>query len=405
MIEKKFFPIKTETACQLKWNWSTLYLNTGTTMSCHRTAGSKLTSENFSSFHNTPIKLEDRTQMLAGKWPETNCSYCRTIEEIGGVSDRMRHASIPNLTPIELETDPTAITISPVIVEVYFSNACNLGCLYCNPTLSSTIDAENKKFGDISVANQFKDLVPYFWEWFPEGFPKIKRFHALGGEPLIQKEFDKLLDMIEQYPNPQCELNVITNLMVSKERLEHYIPKFKYLIATGKLSRVEITASIDCLGPEQEHVRWGLDLAQWTSNFEFLLEHKWLILNINQTISALTIKTMPALLVKLVEWRKRHKVGHWFSIVTEMDYMRADIFGADEFADDLANILELMPRLDNEDEIAYNYMKGISDQILAAKVNNTEISKLIAYLDEKDRRRGTNWANVFPWLREYKNVV
>jgi sulfatase maturation enzyme AslB (radical SAM superfamily) len=405
MVDKKYFPIKTETACSLKWNWSTLYLNTGITASCHRTAYSELTAENFLNFHNTPLKLEDRTQMLAGKWPATNCAYCRDIEIVGGVSDRMRHSSIPNLIPTELETDPTATVISPVIVEVYFSNACNLGCLYCNATLSSTIDAEDRKFTGTVLDHQYKNLVPHFWEWFPEGFPKIKRFHALGGEPLIQKEFDKLLSMIEQYPNPQCELNIITNLIISRERLEKYVAQFKQLVATHKLAKIEITASIDCLGSEQEYVRWGLDLTQWMSNFEFLLEHKWLTLNINQTISSLTIKTMPELLIKLVEWRKQRRVGHWFSKVIDMDHMCADIFGPKQFADDITRILKLMPRLDNEDEIAYNYMKGIGDQILASEVNDIEIAKLIAYLDEKDRRRGTNWANVFPWLREYKNVV
>ena len=30
------FPIKTKTACQSKWTWSTIYLNTLSTASCHR---------------------------------------------------------------------------------------------------------------------------------------------------------------------------------------------------------------------------------------------------------------------------------------------------------------------------------------------------------------------------------
>ena len=49
----KYFPIKTKTACQLKWAWSTLYLNNGETKSCHRTGQSELTPENFLNFHNT----------------------------------------------------------------------------------------------------------------------------------------------------------------------------------------------------------------------------------------------------------------------------------------------------------------------------------------------------------------
>ena len=149
-MSDKFFPIKTETACQLKWNWSTLFLNTGVTKSCHRTAESVLTPENFFNFHNTELKLSDRRRMLEGQWPEHSCSYCREIEEAGGVSDRLRQVSIPNLVPPELDADPSAINISPTIVEVFFNNACNMGCLYCSSKLSSTIETENRKFGDFS---------------------------------------------------------------------------------------------------------------------------------------------------------------------------------------------------------------------------------------------------------------
>ena len=33
------FPIKTKTACQYKWTWSTVFLSTGTSSSCHRCKG------------------------------------------------------------------------------------------------------------------------------------------------------------------------------------------------------------------------------------------------------------------------------------------------------------------------------------------------------------------------------
>jgi hypothetical protein len=36
-LVNKPFLINTPTACQLKWNWSTLFLTTGDTASCHRT--------------------------------------------------------------------------------------------------------------------------------------------------------------------------------------------------------------------------------------------------------------------------------------------------------------------------------------------------------------------------------
>lgn len=413
-MSKTYFPIRTATSCQLKWNWTALYLNGGFSRTCHRTAETPLTPENFNNFHNTELVLSDRTRMLQGLWPEKSCSYCRNIEEAGGVSDRLRQIDIPNLSSPELVDNPSAIVVSPTVLEVFFNNTCNLGCLYCMPALSSVINAENQKFGSFDqngislspVDIHYKDLSPYFWDWFPEGFPKLKRFGVLGGEPFYQKEFEKLLDMIEQYPNPNCELNIITNLMVSPDRLAMFVERFKKLVLTKKIKRLDITCSIDCWGPQQEYVRWGLKIEQWKQNFEWLITHKWLYISINQTITALTIKTMPELLIKLKEWNTIRPVHHHFSGPTPgPSYFDASVLGGKQFKQDFDQILSLMPHNTDEDKITYDYMSGIANRIVNSEVNPREVSKLLTYLDEKDRRRGTNWQTLFPWLVEYKKYV
>ena len=76
-MSDKFFPIKTDTACQLKWNWSTIRFYNGTTSSCHRVKGDTLTVDTFDQFHNTPKKIADRKLMLNGMWPD-GCEYCKT---------------------------------------------------------------------------------------------------------------------------------------------------------------------------------------------------------------------------------------------------------------------------------------------------------------------------------------
>lgn len=414
MPEKKFFPIQTDTACQLKWAWSTLYLNNGETASCHRTAFSRVEPEAFDTFHNTPIKIQDRQDMLRGTWPETNCDYCRRVEQSGGTSDRMRHLTIPNVSPVELYRDPSATSIDPTILEVYFNSFCNMGCLYCPNGLSSTIIAENKKFGEFQeggvylpiIQNQYNQYVPLFWKWFERGFPKLKRLGILGGEPLLQNEFDKFLDMVDLYPNPDCRINIVTNLMVDQERLESFIPKFRKLLVEKKIASIDISCSIDCWGPQQEYVRYGIDLVKWEKNFRYLMQFKWLYLMINQTISSLTIKTMPDLLAKLAEWRSERKIGHWFSAVEPgPEYLKANIFPGHVFEKDRKRILELMPTDSAEDRTAYEYMSGIFQEICQPEYNNAHIKDLIIFLNEKDRRRNTNWKNLFPWLMEYKNVV
>ena len=408
----KFFPINTKTACQLKWAWSTIYLNTGITRSCHRTGESLITSENFMDFHNTPKKIQERNKMLKGEWPDDSCQYCKKIEDAGGISDRLRMSHVPNLSPPELEKNPTLTKVQPTLVEVYLSNACQMSCLYCSPSLSSSIESENRKHGDfkkmgVDLKNSkgnFKDLLPSFWTWFRAGFQKIKRLHVLGGEPFYQKEFEKMLDMIEQYPNPDCELNVVTNLMVSEEKLKYFVDRFYFLCKSRAIKRVDITCSIDCWGQEQEYVRHGISLAHWKKNFNYLMNNRWLVLNINQTISVLTIKTMPNLLQKLNSWRQTRPIGHFFSGVDPgPNYLKAEIVGENFFKVDAEEILELMPNNDEQNTAAKEYMTGILNHVNNSKRNKEQLDNLIIFLDEKDRRRGTSWKTIFPWLAELIN--
>jgi hypothetical protein len=48
-------------------------------------------------------------------------------------------------------------------------------------------------------------------------------------------------------------------------------------------------------------------------------------------------------------------------------------------------------------------MSGIAKQIANTPKDVNKIQGLIAYLNEIDRRRGTNWRELFPWLdREWQ---
>jgi hypothetical protein len=50
-------------------------------------------------------------------------------------------------------------------------------------------------------------------------------------------------------------------------------------------------------------------------------------------------------------------------------------------------------------------MKGYFTQVCESPENPAEIANLLIYLDEKDRRRGTDWTVPFPWLEKYKKYV
>jgi len=420
----KFFPIKTKTACQLKWAWSTVFLNDGTTSSCHRVGRHSVDIENFHNFHNTPEKIKQRQTMLAGEWPQPleymsdneGCRYCQKIEEAGGLSDRQFHISIPNLSPVELDSDLTAVEVTPTILEVFLSNVCNLSCTYCNDLNSSQIEQENRKFGNFDKhgvvipvrhidKNLNKQYIEKFFEWLETNSHHLRRLHLLGGEPLYQKDFYRCVDFFEQHPNKDLEFNIVTNLMLDTNKFENLILKIRSMVARRAFKRFDITVSLDCLGPEQEYARWGLNLDVIEKNINLILQHSWIYFNINSTLTPLTIKRFPDLIKKINEWKQIGRVQHHFQTVFLPEHHNPDMFGPTFWKEDFEKALCLMPQSNWQENMAHQYLTGIHQQIQNSCKDSKLIVQLVTHLDELDRRRGSNWRALFPYIEEEYNYV
>jgi len=406
-IPHQVFPIKTETACQLKWNWSTVFLSLEQTASCHRTDHHRFDTDTF-DFHNTPEKIADRERMLAGQWPERGCEYCKNIEDAGGSSDRINNLNlVGNHAPVELFNNPLATHVTPRILEIYFNNTCNLKCVYCSYYFSSLWEAEDRKFkrtlNQVIPIQQFEKNTNYqsnkqkLFDWLKVHGQNLTRLNILGGEPLYQDELVECLDFFEQYPAPDMELEFFSNLNAKKEKLVSTVEQIKRLLDQGKIRKFNITASLDCWGPQQEFVRFPLSLQTWEENFNYLLDQDYINIVIGSTVTPLTVKTLPDLLMKFNQWHKRRPIYHYFNSVNGPSWFFIDILG-DIFADDFKRILELMPEQTPEQQQVKEYMRGIAQQASSKLPNIPELRNLQQFLDEMDRRRQTDWRSLFPWL-------
>jgi len=407
-LKHQIFPIKTDTACQLKWTWSTVFLTTEETASCHRTNHHKFDTEKF-DFHNTPEKITDREQMLQGQWPEQGCDYCRNIEKVGGQSDRITNLDFPGIhAPVELSHDHSATHVTPRILEIYFDNVCNLKCLYCGPHYSSLWDAENKKHGTfkhpvLTIPSNFvknsniESNKQKLFQWIRNHGHNLTVLNILGGEPLYQQELGQCIDLFEEFPAPELKLQIFTNLLCKTDHLKHTVARVKKLVDTNKIREFEITASLDCWGPAQEYVRFPLNLQQWEQNFNYVLDQKFINLIVSSTVTPLTIKTLPDLLEKIQQWNLTRPVYHYQNSVNGPSYLMIDIFG-DIFVEDFTRALALKPNVTIEQQQSKEYLSGIAKQSASSGPNLIEIRRLFVFLTEMDRRRNTSWQSTFPWL-------
>lgn len=418
---KEIFPVKTQTGCMLKWNWSSVFLNEGTTSSCHRCRKYPIDPENFQDFHNVPEKLQARQKMLEGHWPGQGCEYCRDIEQAGGHSDRLmqlhRMHGLDKIPP-ELLEDPSATEVTPTTLEVWFNNTCNMTCLYCKPDFSSKWSNEIKKFGPINLDRfsindnivknpHYEKMLEQLWEYLETNNRSsiIRHFQILGGEPLLQKEFDQCIDFWGSHPNPSLTINVISNLMIPHEAFVEKMQRFQKLHQQNSIFMLQLTASLDGWGIEEQHTRFGLDLDLWERNFTYLLDKEWCTVGVNSTLSCLSLKNTPALVNKINLWnqRSRHTIDWSFELPTGLDDsgLNPVSFGPNFFENDFQNIILAMPENTHSQQQSKKHMAGLKRRVECGQLQPKKLQNLVAYLTTIDQRRGTDWHKIYGWLDEF----
>jgi hypothetical protein len=419
----KPFPIKKGLPCQLKWTHSTVYLTDGVSASCHRVQGDHLEVRNGElNFHNLPAKLEARRKMLRGEWPGRGCEHCKHIEEAGGTSDRLIHLNLEGTTaPPELDTDLEAVDVTPRQLEVYWGNTCQQACIYCGAHYSSTIQQEEKRFGDfkkegVEITDRWKknpkiaEHTEMLFKWFENHLHELHKIFVMGGEPFLQKETFRFIEFLEKGNHPDLTLVFFSNHNIEHERFKGWIDRLEKLQRSGRLDKIQIFFSCDAFGKEGEYVRTGLDLNIAIKNFEYILHNT----NIEQAInSALTVTAVPGMtaMVKYINECNKIKPIYWSMMKANQyetiprPYMYPGIFG------NKINDWGLEEAVQMFDTNSYGYpdtvkvshkkfMLGNIQEFKAREPSVIRQKQFKIYLNELDRRRGTDWSKVYPQIWE-----
>ena len=422
------FPIKKSPACTLKWSASTIWIQNGTTASCYSASISN--TKSLKNFHNTPEKIRDRTKMLQGEWPGHGCQKCQYREQAGHESDRTLHNRKTKHYAPELDHNPEAVEVTPSMLEVYFSNECNMKCISCSEVLSSQWAKENREhgrfeFGTIKLGPglTFKETVQEndkgvwdyseekinkqvqkqrlaeFWQWMKNNHLSLKRLNILGGEPFYQKNIKDLIEFYKHNPNPELQFSVTSNLNIDREKFDWYIDKFVFLAGNNNIKNLQIVASIDNLGISAGYVRHGLDILKWYNNFNILCNTPNIEMGVNSCITALTIPEFKNLVEMINNSRKQFNKDIWWSMepVTQSPtspFLHPKVFGhlLNDFYD---AILQEMDPTQSE----YALFDGWQKQWRILEPDIDMMKHTVILLNEMDRRRNTVWQDAFPEIR------
>ena len=404
-----WFPAHGNNACLLKWSQVTLSLWDNTSSSCHRNGMAKI-PEDF-DFHNSPKWQEHRKKMLDGKWPSDGwgCEHCRDQEAIGGTSDRMQWLSNEynkRYVPKELLENPHATKIKPTQVSMHFNNKCNLKCVYCGPQDSSAWvkeiekhEPENPKIAHYKkLETTYKERLEKFYVWMEENYQSLKAFDLLGGEPFIQTETWDCVDWMIKHPNPECDIEIYSNMEVKPVLFKRGCEKLKELSKT--VNEVVFVISVDCFGPESEYIRFPHNWDVMEENINYLIyECPEIIPTMNWTVTNLSLKQTPALVRKVIEWNKHRNVSVNYNRCHDPHFFDPKIMPEGFYDDTLDELRELNQIMYGKEKGPYmDYVETIFKEITETPADYDAIKMLKWRLTELDKRRGTDWQKTFPWL-------
>ena len=366
-------------------------------------------------------------QYTQNQTPLIGCHKCYKEEQgtQGEVQNSMRLGSSILYNQGYLHKQPEYEKPRLEFLEVGFGNYCNLACLSCNSSLSTSWYQDELELNKV-VNNNVKRMV------FPkldnlkfapdaETLKTLRVIKFTGGEPMINPEFTKFIELICEQGRPeQISLEIYTNCS--------YVPSPKLLENLTRFEAIQMNLSVDAYGTVNDYVRYG---SHWLGNtkqtvsnaIDFWLtvgkEHENISVIMSTTLSALNVLEIPKL---MSWWMDKYKasgnkivIRRELLLATEYDgffklqpahdpsYINLNILPKESYKDVLdwiesykENFTSTYPDLQGIPECIGASLLKLEQLINKATGNADNGRDLLHYLDSMDKIRKNNAEQAIP---------
>ena len=354
----------------------------------------QIQSQTLEDIWNNDTMKRIRKSVLNNERPP-ECEPCFTLEDQGVESLRQRHIkdAIPesriNLYPNALDTltDNYTMPFEFPTMEIKLNNLCNLKCRMCNP-----LDSTNWKDWDSVVPFYEKEknyLVPVikdlvstpgkyigafddtdnWWASFEKLLPHFRRVEFAGGEPLMDPQHYKILDMLKPY-GANIELKYATNgttLGISKGRTIHdYWPHFR---------SIAVNVSLDGIHDVYNYIRGNSDFNEVEANIREIQK----IPNVSRVVGAFTAQAGNILqAAECIEYfLEKMNIVFYSHRVSYPTCLSAQVLPLELRTRAIDRLLEVQSRLED--------FEIIKKHPILLKITKQQISDNINYLQAKDQ--------------------
>ena len=340
-----------------------------------------LHNSNVKDFWNSKYLKEVRSKMEHGKKLK-ECSKCYEEEAQGKFSLRNHYNALYK----DLELQDT-----PAVMDLDFSNLCNLQCIMCGPDRSSQWA---KELGDKQVLNIAYNKI----DELSDLSHNIKHITIQGGEPSIMPEFVKYFEYLEANDLiKNIEIDCISNLTNTNNKFYEFLYKFK---------TVNLNASIDAYGLVNNYIRYPSKFEKIEENLISLAD-KNLQVNLQISLQVLSMYNF----YDFLEWiekmqeiyqGKNKKLGLNLSYVTSpahFDVVKSSKMLKDKMVQDLNKYKNILQK--PKDVKFQLQLKNLLTMLQNKQLKQDESSALIRYIEEIDTRRNIKITNFIPDFHTY----
>jgi organic radical activating enzyme len=300
------------------------------------------------------------------------CASCKQIEDSGAYGNRS-----PRLRSFEEIPDESIPDNVPAWMELTIDTTCNAACIMCGPWHSTTWRKQEIKF-KIKTKDNLPDLVdPLHWlSVIKNKFPLkyVKSVSFLGGEPFespIPLEFLRLLKTTH---------GSLSDVVIHFQTNGSIKPSDELMALAAECSRIKFNISIDAVGKRFEYHRYPLRWERIESTIEY-------VKNLNlDNLKFVCLATLTPLNV-------------WY-------YAELEEWVRKTFNDPMLTMLKPNKSVGQIDlrhtpislryEVYKKYGKDHSISKLFTKLGRADHQQCVAYLDQLDQYRNTNWREIFP---------
>lgn len=299
---------------------------------------------------------------------------------------------------------------APLSYHLSLGNDCDLACVMCGPEASYKLGRDHVALGWIKENHRMNWTDdPEIWNNFCQVLldtPNLLSLHIVGGEPLINKRFVELLDLLVQKDKTKLSFSFTTN---ATHRCDHLYERL------SKFNRVDIGLSIETISSSNDYVRYGSQIDSVLSNID----------HIKRTAPSnveLVIRTVPSLLTiteydQVIQWCWQENFllysyfavnPPWQKICVLPDSLRETLIPRyttlleklESSAQDRPNVLT---NFRNQSYVTENCIKETKAAIRALKENHCDnlVPLAIKKFKQLDTLRNQDVRKTFPILHDW----